>query len=132
MMKPLSILVADDEAAIVSLMQKWLTQAGHNVICVADGAEAVRVLKSNAFDLVITDVVMPEIDGLEVIGALKKAQPSARILAISGGGKYVQGSDCLKMAKGLGAHAVATKPFTWEQLLAGINQAVPDQTSAAS
>lgn len=132
MMKPLSILVADDEAAIVTLMRKWLTEAGHSVMCVSDGAEAVKLLKTHAFDLAITDVVMPESDGLEVIGAVKHAQPAARILAISGGGKYVQGNDCLKMAKGLGAHAVVMKPFTWEQLLAGINQALPNQASAAS
>jgi CheY-like chemotaxis protein len=132
MMKPLSILVADDEAGIVVLLEKWLTKAGHRVISVSDGAEAVKRLKTHSFDLVITDVVMPEIDGLEVIAAFRKAQPTTRILAISGGGKYVLGSDCLKMAKGFGAHAAVMKPFTWEQLLAGINLAFPSQKSAAS
>ena len=129
-MKSLSILVADDEAGIVALMDKWLRHAGHTVSCAVDGLEAARLLASQRFDLLITDVVMPERDGLEVIVAFKKTQPAGRILAISGGGKYVQSSDCLKMAKGLGAHAAVMKPFTWEQLLAGINLAMPEQSAA--
>lgn len=111
-------------------MDKWLSHAGHTVTCAPDGLEAGKLLNSQSFDLLITDVVMPERDGLEVIAAFKRVQPAGRILAISGGGQYMQGSDCLKIAKGLGAHAVVLKPFTWEQLLAGINLACPEQRQA--
>lgn len=124
-MKPLSILVADDELAIRKLILHGLTKAGHQVATADDGDEAIRLLKERKFDLLITDIVMPDADGLDVIRACKQAQPEIRVLAISGGGKYMQSADCLKIAEGLGAHATVMKPFTWEQLLLGITQALP-------
>ena len=66
---------------------------------------------------------MPKTDGLGLIAEIKKVQPSARIVAISGGGRYIDGTDCLKMAAGLGAHAAVIKPFKREQLLAAIREA---------
>ena len=59
---------------------------------------------------------MPDGDGLDLITELKKVQPHVRILAISGGGRYLEGGDYLKLAKGLGAHTAMMKPFTWAQL----------------
>lgn len=119
-MNPRSILVADDEEGIRRLLEQWLTRVGHRVTCVADGRAAARLMREQKFDLLITDVVMPDGDGLELITAFKKAQPEARILAISGGGRYLQSNDCLKIAKGLGAHGAVMKPFNAEQMLAGI------------
>ena len=63
-------------------------------------------------------------DGFELIAAFRKAQPTARIVAISGGGKYLQGTDCLKIARGLGANAAVMKPFKWDELQAGIDLAL--------
>ncbi len=123
-MKPLSILVADDEESIRELIEHWLRAAKHTARCVSNATEALDLLRMRTFDLVITDVLMPDGDGLDLITALRKAQPAARILAISGGGRYMEGNDCLKMARGLGAHAVVMKPFNWEQLEAGIAQAI--------
>ena len=120
----LSILVADDEEGIRNLLRHWLQSQGHTVVLVNSAHEAVRLLKAHTFDLVITDVVMPDGDGFELIAAFRKAQPQARIVAISGGGKYLQGPDCLKIARGLGAHAAVMKPFNWEQLHAGIDEAL--------
>jgi CheY-like chemotaxis protein len=123
-MKSLSILIADDEENIVVLVQHWLTAAAHSSVGVGSATEAFAAMRQQKFDLVITDVLMPDGDGLDLIRKLKSAQPSARILAISGGGKYVEGDDCLKMARGLGAHAVVMKPFSWVQLHAAMNQAL--------
>ncbi len=67
---------------------------------------------------------MPKTDGLGLIAEIKKVQPSARIVAISGGGRYVDGTDCLKMATGLGAYAAVIKPFKREPLLAAIREAL--------
>lgn len=120
----LSILVADDEEGIRNLLRHWLQNQGHSVVLVDSAHEAVRLLKAHTFDLVITDVVMPDGDGFELIAAFRKAQPQARIVAISGGGKYLQGPDCLRIARGLGAHAAVIKPFNWEQLHAGIDEAL--------
>jgi CheY-like chemotaxis protein len=123
-MKPLSILIVDDEESIRLLVQHWLAAAGHTVVSAGDGKEARDAVRRQQFDLVITDVLMPDVDGLDLIGELKKAQPATRVLAISGGGRYVDGGDCLKMARGLGAHSAVTKPFSWEQLQAGMEQAL--------
>jgi CheY-like chemotaxis protein len=123
-MKPISILVADDEESIRVLLQHWLKARGHTVALVGTGREAVEAMKKTQYDLVITDVLMPDGDGLDLITQLRQVQPRTRILAISGGGRYVEGVDCLKMAKGFGAHAVAMKPFTSAQLQAGIDEAL--------
>lgn len=117
----LSILVADDEEGIRQLLAHWLGRAGYQVTCVDCGLEAARALRARPFDLIITDIVMPDGDGFELITEFRRAQPATRILAISGGGKYLQGPDCLRMARGLGAHGAVMKPFTREQLLAGVD-----------
>ncbi len=127
---PLSILIADDEDGIRNLLVHWLERAGHTVTCVTGAHAAARLLRTQRFDLVITDIVMPEGDGYELIAEFRKVQPSTRILAISGGGKYLQSADCLRMARGLGAHAVVMKPFNWEQLQAGIEVACPTPHTA--
>lgn len=115
-MNSLSILVADDEDSIRSLLEHFLKGAGHSVIAVSNAREACEAMTKQTFDLVITDVLMPDGDGLDLITELKKTQPRARILAMSGGGRYLEGSDYLKLAKGLGAHSAMMKPFTWQQL----------------
>jgi CheY-like chemotaxis protein len=120
----LSILVADDEEGIRALLIHWLEGRGHAVVPATNAREAAQFFKQQSFDLVITDVVMPDGDGFELIAAFRKAQPAARIIAISGGGRYLQGTDCLRIARGLGAHAVVMKPFNCEQLQAAIDQAL--------
>jgi CheY-like chemotaxis protein len=115
----LSVLVADDEEGIRELTMHWLGQAGHRVAAADSGRAASALLKSQRFDIVVTDVVMPDGDGFELIAQVRRLHPATRILAISGGGKYLQGSDCLRMAQGLGAHGIVMKPFTREQFLAG-------------
>lgn len=126
----LTVLVVDDEPGIRELVQHWLTREGHTVICAGSGDEAIRLLKTQRFDLVITDIVMPDGDGFELIASFRQQQTTARILAISGGGKYLQSADCLKIARGLGAHAVVMKPFNWEQLRGGIEAAMPKPNAA--
>jgi DNA-binding NtrC family response regulator len=123
-MKPLSILVADDEESILKLMQQWLKSGGHTITAVSNALEGRAELAKRTYDLVITDVLMPDGDGLNLITAIKQSHPGIRILAMSGGGRYLQGQDYLKMARGLGAHAIVNKPFTFEELTAGITEAL--------
>jgi CheY-like chemotaxis protein len=78
-------------------------------------------------DLVITDVLMPDGDGLEVITSLRRVAPLTRVLAVSGGGNHLRATDCLAFAKGLGAHGVLMKPFNRAQLLAAVNKITPLQ-----
>lgn len=123
---PLSILVADDEPGIRDLLEHWLTSQGHNVQTADGGQQAMRLLLQGSFDLVVTDVVMPDGDGFELIPAIRKIRPDARILAISGGGRYIPGGDCLSLARGLGAHATIIKPFDCNEVLLGLNRAMTD------
>jgi two-component system chemotaxis response regulator CheY len=123
-MKSLSVLVADDEEEIRTLLIHWLVSAGHTVTSVANATEARKVIGQHRLDLVVTDVLMPEGDGIQLMKELKEAQPAARILAISGGGRYIEGDNCLKIARGFGAHAAVMKPFSREELLEGVSLAM--------
>lgn len=127
-MKAMTILLADDEESVCVLIGRWLQERGHTVTVVGNAIEGRRALALQTYDLVITDVLMPDGDGLNLIAEVKKTQPVARILAISGGGRYLHGEDYLKMARGLGARAIVAKPFTWQQLAAGIELALASAT----
>ena len=120
----LTIAFADDIPEIQALAREWLTAAGHRVMCAADGGELTRLSHDHHFDVVITDVMMPERDGLEVISALKKSQPGVRIIAISGGGTVLPATDCLRDAKRLGADAVLAKPFNRSQFMQAVEHVI--------
>ena len=130
-MTPLSTLVVDDEQAICALLQQWLTDAGYSAVTAQSGIDACAAMKERRFDLVITDVLMPDGDGLDLIHELKKVQPRARILAMSGGGRYVDGDDYLRLARCIGAHAAVMKPFAWQELQAAIELALGAQPVGA-
>lgn len=128
-MTPLAILVAEDEENIRLLLEQWLKPMGHTVACAANATEAIKLLAGQSFDLVVTDIVMPDGDGLKLIEELKKAQPIPRILAISGGGRFMDSESYLKMARGFGADAAIMKPFVREKFLAAIAQALAPKKS---
>jgi CheY-like chemotaxis protein len=121
-MTPLTVLLAEDEDHIRTLVRGWLEQTGYRVTCVPTGREAIAVARKTAFDLAITDIIMPDGDGTGFIAELKKLRPATRVLAISGGGRIIDGNDCLRIAQGLGAHVALMKPFTREQLLTAVGQ----------
>ena len=127
---PISVVVADDVVEIQQLLQQWLRELGYLVTCVSTGKEAVRILRTVHVDMVITDILMPDGDGLEVISELRKAQPTARLIAMSGGGNHLRAADCLKFAKGLGANAVLMKPFNRQQLVEVVTQQLSPGGSA--
>lgn len=114
---PLVIAIADDIFEIQQLAREWLATAGHTVTCVANGAELTRFASEHRLDVVITDIMMPERDGLEVIAEIKKTQPQVRIIAMSGGGAVMEATDCLRVAKRLGADGILKKPFNRAQLM---------------
>lgn len=114
----LSILIVDDFVTIRQLLEVWLLEIGCRVVCASSGREASQVLRTDRrIDLVITDIVMSDGDGFDVIKEVKQAQPAARILAISGGGAHLEQHDALQLAKRMGAHALLLKPFNRVQLL---------------
>src|SRR5438046_8540778 len=107
-MKSCSILIVDDEPELRDLISCVLTEAGHKVSCAENGVEAGKAYANQQFDVVLTDVIMPEKDGMQVIGDLRRKHPEIRIIAMSGGG-HVSRDQYLKIAKGLGAHGVLEK-----------------------
>lgn len=100
-----------------------LRQAGHSVVEACDGKVGMELFRQVNADLVITDMVMPEMEGFEVLAELRKRQPQIKIIAISGGGRQ-RAADNLRMASYLGAK-VLSKPFSNAALLAAVNELLP-------
>ncbi|MBM3600940.1 MAG: response regulator [Alphaproteobacteria bacterium] len=109
------ILIIDDEPDIRKAMRSLLEKEGHGVVEAANGVLGLRQFDAGDFDLVITDIVMPEKEGIETILHIRRIKPGQKILAISGGGPSGN-LHYLQSAKTLGADEVLTKPFDAEEL----------------
>ena len=118
-----AILMVDDDAAFRTAVKRALSGAGHRVEEAADGRQALKALKAAQPDVVITDIIMPDSDGIELIAAVKKAHPGVRVLAISGRGNMGP-LDLLKMASVVGADATLSKPLTGDDLLEAVEKLV--------
>jgi CheY-like chemotaxis protein len=117
----LSILVVDDSTHIVEFVSELLRREGHAVVSARSGREASAILDSVAVDVLITDVLMPDGDGIELLHRLRRtARAMPRVVAISGGGRYVDSQNCLTIAAGAGAQVCLKKPFTDVELLAAL------------
>jgi DNA-binding response OmpR family regulator len=121
-MRSLSILLVDDDTALLQVLKSLLETRGHRVTAAWDGTEAVRVLEKEKFELVITDVFFPGRDGIEVILERSKSHPGTRVIAMSGEGKFAA-DHFLLLVKKLGADVILKKPFAAEQLFAAIDTA---------
>ena len=119
-----SILVVDDEDEMRDTLERVLTAAGYRVVTASNGVEVASILAQVHVDLVMTDLLMPEKDGTEVIAELRKKHPNTPIVAMSGGGRMPRG-EYLKIARMFGAHSILEKPFTNEQLLSTIELLLP-------
>jgi CheY-like chemotaxis protein len=111
-----TILVVDDEAFMLDFVRRILETAGYKVITATAAAAGLAAYLAQQPDLVITDLIMPEKDGLELIQDLRRADPQVRIIAISGGGRS-QYINALDAAKAFGARATLRKPFLPNVLL---------------
>lgn len=117
------ILLIDDDDILRAAVQEALEQLGHQVIGAGEGKSALDLLQANPADLVITDIVMPGMEGLETIIELRRRHPELKIIAMSGGGRSNPG-DYLEVARKLGAAHILAKPFTIEELSAAIAAAL--------
>ena len=113
------ILLVDDEANLRKALKRVLEMEGFEVIEAIDGKEAIMAFKKNTIDLMITDIIMPDQEGLEIIAELKRKYKDLKIIAMSGGGKMGP-SNYLEMAKKFGANLTLAKPFPPEKLLEAI------------
>ncbi len=110
------ILVVDDEELARFTIRDILEASDHKIEEAANGEEGLSMLRDQSFDLVITDIIMPEKEGVETIIELKKDHPNLKIIAISGGGR-TRNMDFLQLAKKYGADRILAKPFTEEALV---------------
>jgi DNA-binding response OmpR family regulator len=114
------ILVIDDEQLLRTTVVTILTRAGFSVEEASDGQAGIAMFHRNPTDVVITDIFMPNRDGLEIIKELKHSNPRTKIIAMTGGG-HRRMMEIASAAKLLGADHVLDKPFEGESLLAAIN-----------
>ena len=117
------IMVVDDDASIRRTLQLLLTRAGYEVIQACDGSEAVRLWRDRGGDLVITDLHMPQKDGIETIIELLSHTPGIRIIAMSGGGQTKR-LDLLGNVTLLGSVLTIEKPFTLTEMMTVVTRAL--------
>lgn len=117
------ILIADDDSEIRVTLQRLLQMVGHEVELAKDGLEATRILGASEFDLMVTDIVMPNQEGLECILEARQKHPDLHLIAMSGGGKN-RTENYLRMAKTFGAEAIFMKPFSPREMLDKVNELV--------
>jgi CheY-like chemotaxis protein len=118
------ILVVDDNAMMRSVLRMSLQRAGHEVALAEDGLQAMKAIDGQSFDLIITDVQMPKMDGLDLVPALRKSLPDIKILVISGRVDG-RGYEALAAPTKLGADGALEKPFTSERLIAKLAELLP-------
>jgi len=116
-----TILIMDDEASIRTVFKRYLEGHGYEVSLAANGKEGLRLLEERHHDLVITDIMMPEADGLEVLMAMREKARKIPIIAISGGMRSAP-MDFLPVARKLGACKVLYKPVDLEHLLDAVKE----------
>ncbi len=119
-----SILVIDDDAQVLNVVSEMLRLEGHAVDVAENGLRAMEKMHDRQFDLVITDLLMPDKEGLETIVDIRRNNRRLPILAISGGGRIGPG-DYLHTARCMGASATLAKPFGRQELLSTINNLLP-------
>ncbi|CAA7622232.1 response regulator [Magnetospirillum sp. SS-4] len=118
------ILIVEDTKLMRDTLVDVLGATGHDVVTADNGAEAVDMVAAGSlFDIIITDIIMPEMDGIQTILELQTMLPEARIIAISGGSARMEKTQGLDTARRLGAVAVLEKPFEVDALLNAVRDA---------
>ncbi|HAX92917.1 MAG TPA: response regulator [Bacteroidales bacterium] len=115
------VMIIEDDRDLREMLRSALLRKEYTVIEADNGREALKNFKPGVTDLVITDLLMPEEDGLKVIMMMRELKKGIRVIAISGGGKAGPGN-YLEMAKALGADAVFSKPFAVNDLVTRIEE----------
>ena len=117
-MSPLNILVIDDEEVICNACHLILSERGHTVERKMDGASGLKALQSNSYDIILLDMMLPDMEGMEILETIKQKTPQAGVTIITG---YSTVANALKSMK-LGAADYLPKPFSEDELLASIEK----------
>ena len=115
-----AILIVDDDTQVLDVLSEMLKLEGHDVDTALNGVTAVEAVRRKVFDLVITDLIMPEKEGLETISDIKKTHSDLPIIAISGGGR-IGPQDYLETARHIGADATLAKPFARKERISTVD-----------
>lgn len=115
-----SVLIIDDDDMVRTMLLRTVTRGGHEAFGARDGVEGVARFRDHPADLVITDIFMPNQEGLATIMELRRVKPDLKIIAISGGGARAS-LDVLPVAEALGAQRTLRKPFTPTEVIEAIN-----------
>ncbi len=126
------VLVAEDSAAVRMALSAMVGALGHTIWEAGNGREAIERLQIEIFDLVITDVLMPEADGVAVIKALRALNRDTKVLAISGGAPGLPAGYALRMSEMFSADAILFKPFLEHELRDAVNRLLPPTPSSPS
>jgi DNA-binding response OmpR family regulator len=115
------ILVIDDEDEVRQVLRQMLVREGFEVVDAPDGKAGLKLFREHPAEVVITDIIMPEKDGLETMEEIRKNCPETKIIAISGGGR-LEPSFYLDLARRLGACRTLYKPFALEEIVAAVQE----------
>ena len=121
------ILIIDDDLQVLEMLGEMIEQLGYEPIMAHDGAAGIRMFRQSPVDLVITDIFMPEKEGISTIMELRKERPTLPIIALSGGGRFgdtdlTAKMDFLEVAERVGASAKLRKPVDFEELAETISR----------
>ncbi len=121
------VLIVDDETGIITVLKEMLLRLNCEVMTAASGSEALEKLSVGGVDLVVTDIVMPDLDGLELIANVQSLYPALKVIAISGGGAQEGPEGYLRDAKELGAVRCLRKPFMLKELAALVKEVLAEK-----
>ena len=124
------VLVLDDDPLIQATLPLLLREQGHEVLTADNGKIGLRLLQTEPIDLIITDILMPEADGIEVVRSVVKKHPTIALVTMSGGSSRLPSTDAGYITQLLGAHAVLVKPFGDAELAEAIRKAMAKVTPA--
>ena len=114
------ILVIEDDTQVRTMLCQTLKRAGYETIEACNGDVAIKLYDQSPADLIITDIIMPEREGIETIRRFQDQYPETKIIAISGGGQHLKADEWLAIAKKFGASCTLTKPFEQKEILTTI------------
>ena len=118
------ILIIDDDETILATLAQLLATTGHSVVTADDGLAAEKIFRAEPFEVILTDIFMPNREGLETVIKLRREFPNVAVIAMSGG--TAASRNFLEIAARLGAHRILEKPFTVQQLNAAIGSALAE------
>ena len=124
------ILVLDDEERITQVLAQVLGQSDYRTSAATTPRDGLRILRQEQVDLLVVDIFMPKVSGLDIIRRLKREMPEVKILAISGGGT-IAGRDCLVLADEAGADVTLRKPLTAKAIAAAVGELFDEDHATA-